>query len=162
DSARPVGSAPRSKPPNKVQVGVRRAPRQRFVRAVSADPTCVVATAWLPNKHSAQKSRCIEAAKPRQFSAAHHQMPDSHIATAFTPHHFGRAIWRGDFTMRRLLFVGLALVVAIGLQAQPARAQSNPWNDFWTWINHGQDPRLTWVGIGVGGAATAAGYVMTK
>src|SRR5262249_38997032 len=76
-----------------------RAPRQRFVRAVSADPTCVVATAWLPNKHSAQKSRCIEAAKPRQFSAAHPQMPASHIATAFTPHHFGRAIWRGDFTM---------------------------------------------------------------
>jgi hypothetical protein len=64
--------------------------------------------------------------------------------------------------MRRLLLAGLALVIAIGLQARPARAQSNAWNDFWTWINHGQDPRLTWVGIGVGGAATAAGYVMTK
>ena len=64
--------------------------------------------------------------------------------------------------MRRLLLAGLALVIAIGLQARVARAQSNTWNDFWTWINHGQDPRLTWVGIGVGGAATAAGYVMTK
>jgi len=121
----------------------------------------VVATAWLPNKHSAQKSRCIDAAKPRQFSAAHPQVPFSHIATAFAPHHFGRAIWRG-IHYERLLLAGLALVIAIGLQARPARAQSNTWNDFWTWINHGQDPRLTWVGIGVGGAATAAGYVMTK
>src|SRR5262249_22848761 len=88
------GARRRVKPPNKVQVGFRRAeraPRQRFVRAVSADPTCVGATAWLPNKHSAQKSRC----KPRQFSAAHPQVPFSHIATAFAPHHFGRAIWRG-------------------------------------------------------------------
>jgi hypothetical protein len=67
--------------------------------------------------------------------------------------------------MKRFLFGGLALVLVLGLQLQPARAQDysrNGWNSFWSWLNHGQDPRLTAVGIGVGAGAGVASYVMTK
>ena len=68
--------------------------------------------------------------------------------------------------MKRFLLVGLALVLVIGLHAQPARAQNNVqnnnWNAFWAWISHNQDPRLTVVGIGVGAAATGASYAMVK
>jgi hypothetical protein len=67
--------------------------------------------------------------------------------------------------MKRYLFAGLALIFVIGLQSQPARAQANGWNtsnSFWSWLNHGQDPRLTVVGIGVGAGTGVASYVMTK
>jgi len=72
----------------------------------------------------------------------------------------------GVLAMNRFLLVGLALVLVIGLHAQPARAQNNVqnnnWNAFWAWISHNQDPRLTVVGIGVGAAATGASYAMVK
>jgi cytochrome bd-type quinol oxidase subunit 2 len=64
--------------------------------------------------------------------------------------------------MKRLFFAALALALMVSLQPQPAHAQDNSWNTFWTWINHGQDPRLTVVGIGVGAAATGASYAMVK
>ena len=64
--------------------------------------------------------------------------------------------------MKRLFFAALALAFMVSLQPQPAHAQDNSWNTFWTWINHGQDPRLTVVGIGVGAAATGASYAMVK
>jgi hypothetical protein len=63
--------------------------------------------------------------------------------------------------MKRLFFA-LALAFMASVQPQLAHAQDNSWNTFWTWINHGQDPRLTVVGIGVGAAATGASYVMVK
>ena len=68
----------------------------------------------------------------------------------------------GVISMNRFFLAGLALVFVIGLQAQPAHAQDNSWNNFWAWITHGQDPRLTVVGIGVGAAATGASYAMVK
>jgi cytochrome bd-type quinol oxidase subunit 2 len=68
----------------------------------------------------------------------------------------------GVISMKRSFLAGLALIFVIGLQAQPARAQDNSWNNFWAWITHGQDPRLTVVGIGVGAAATGASYAMVK
>ena len=64
--------------------------------------------------------------------------------------------------MNRFFLAGLAMVFVIRLQAQPAHAQDNSWNNFWAWITHGQDPRLTVVGIGVGAAATGASYAMVK
>jgi len=45
--------------------------------------------------------------------------------------------------MKRLFFAALALAFMVSLQPQPAHAQDNSWNTFWTWINHGQDSRLT-------------------
>jgi cytochrome bd-type quinol oxidase subunit 2 len=68
----------------------------------------------------------------------------------------------GVISMNRFFLAGLALVFVIGLQAQPAHAQDNSWNNFWAWITHGQDPRLTVVGIGVGAATTGASYAMVK
>ena len=44
--------------------------------------------------------------------------------------------------MKRTMFAALALVFALGLMPQVARAQDNNWNTFWTWLSHGQDPRL--------------------
>lgn len=67
----------------------------------------------------------------------------------------------GVITMKRSLLAALALVMAIGLQPQAARAQDNGWNALWLWLSHGQDPRLTGVGIGVGAATTAASYAAT-
>jgi hypothetical protein len=67
----------------------------------------------------------------------------------------------GVITMKRSFLAALALVVLIGLQAQPARAQDNGWNALWSWLSHGQDPRLTAVGIGVGAASTAASFAAT-
>lgn len=64
--------------------------------------------------------------------------------------------------MKRSIFIALALIMLMGLQPQAARAQDNGWNAFWTWFSHGQDPRLTVVGIGLGAAGTAAGYLITE
>ena len=52
--------------------------------------------------------------------------------------------------MKRAIIAALALVLLIGLQPQSARAQNNtnPWDAFWAWFSHGQDPRLTGVGVG--------------
>jgi hypothetical protein len=67
----------------------------------------------------------------------------------------------GVITMKRLFLAALALVLVTGLQPQPARAQDNGWNAFWAWLSHGQDPRLTGVGIGVGAAFTGASFLAT-
>jgi hypothetical protein len=40
--------------------------------------------------------------------------------------------------MKRLFFPALALALMVSLQPQPAHAQDNSWNTFWTWINHGE------------------------
>jgi len=67
------------------------------------------------------------------------------------------------FTLKRSFFLALALVALIGLQPQAARAQdNNAWNAFWAWFSHGQDPRLTGVGVAVGAGAGAADYLLTK
>lgn len=66
--------------------------------------------------------------------------------------------------MKRFIFAALALIFAIGLQPQSAKAQgsTNPsWNAFWAWMSHGQDPRLTGVGIGLGAASTAVSFAAT-
>lgn len=62
--------------------------------------------------------------------------------------------------MKRTIIAALALVFALGLLPQAARAQDNNWNPF-TWFSHGQDPRLTGVGIGLGAASTAVSFVAT-
>lgn len=60
--------------------------------------------------------------------------------------------------MFRKLVGAAALIMAIGLPTQAARAQDNPILDFL--FGH-QDPRLTGVGIGIGAASTGASYAMT-
>jgi len=67
--------------------------------------------------------------------------------------------------MKRLLLAAVAVAFMVGLQPQPAHAQTygyNGWNSFWAWWSHGRDPRLTAVGIGVGAAAAGASYAMVK
>jgi hypothetical protein len=59
--------------------------------------------------------------------------------------------------MSRHLFRIIALVLAIGLQSQVARAQDNTWN----WLFGRQDPRLTVTGIAVGLGADA-GYLALR
>jgi hypothetical protein len=63
--------------------------------------------------------------------------------------------------MKRTTTAVLALVLALGLMPQAARAQNNNWNPF-TWFSHNQDPRLTAVGIGVGAGAGVASYLMAR
>ena len=65
-------------------------------------------------------------------------------------------------TMGRSFYLALAVVAVIGLQPQAARAQDNAWNSFWAWFSHGQDPRLTGVGITLGAGTGAADYFLTK
>lgn len=60
--------------------------------------------------------------------------------------------------MYRKLLHAAALMLAIGLHSQTARAEDNPLLDFL--FGH-QDPRLTATGIGIGLASTGASYAMT-
>jgi len=68
--------------------------------------------------------------------------------------------------MKRFMFAALALVMAISLQPQVARAQDNNWNAnwnaFWNWLSHGRDPRLTAVGVGVGLGTDAVSWDLTR
>jgi len=68
--------------------------------------------------------------------------------------------------MKRFILAALVLVMTIGLQVPAARAQDNNWNAnwnaFWNWLSHGQDPRLTTAGIGVGIAADAVSWDLTR
>jgi hypothetical protein len=64
--------------------------------------------------------------------------------------------------MKRSILAVLALALAIGLQPQAARAQDNGWNAFWAWLTHGQDPRLTGVGIGIGIGSGVTSYFLTE
>ncbi len=60
--------------------------------------------------------------------------------------------------MSKNLFRIIALVLAMGLQSQVARAQDNSWS----WLFGHQDPRLTVTGIGVGLGADAAYLEMRR
>ena len=64
--------------------------------------------------------------------------------------------------MKRTMVAALALMFAIGLTPQAARAQDNNWNTFWAWLTRGQDPRLFWGGVGIGIGTDVAGYYLTK
>lgn len=67
--------------------------------------------------------------------------------------------------MKRFIIAALAVVLLVGLQPQ-AHAQTynwnNNWNAFWAWWGHGQDPRLTTVGIGLGIGTGVAGFLLTE
>lgn len=63
--------------------------------------------------------------------------------------------------MKRTIIAALALIFAIGLVPQTARAQDNT-NSFWAWIMRGQDPRLFWGGVGIGIGTDVASYYLTK
>ncbi len=64
--------------------------------------------------------------------------------------------------MKRTMVAVLAVVFALGLLPQAARAQDNNWNTFWAWLTRGQDPRLFWSGVVVGAGAGAADYAITR
>jgi hypothetical protein len=69
--------------------------------------------------------------------------------------------------MRRCFITIVAAVATIvTLSGQAARAQDNNspanWNAFWNWFSHGQDPRLTTTGIGIGVGADVAAYLLTQ
>lgn len=61
--------------------------------------------------------------------------------------------------MKRHFLGALALVLAIGLLPQAARAQAN--NNLLTWLFGNQDPRLTTTGIALGLGADAGSYVLS-
>jgi hypothetical protein len=66
--------------------------------------------------------------------------------------------------MKRILVAGLALMLVLGLQPRAASAQPNNASPypFLNWWGHGQDPRLTLSGIGIGIATGIAGYFLTE
>jgi hypothetical protein len=68
--------------------------------------------------------------------------------------------------MKRLLKAALILAFSIGLVPSAARAQDNgltsTWNTFMNWLSHGQDPRLAYVGIGIGIGGDIASYELTR
>jgi hypothetical protein len=68
--------------------------------------------------------------------------------------------------MKRPILAALVLALSIGLVPQAARAQDNAWttnwNTFVAWLSHGQDPRLAYVGIGIGIGGDIASYELTK
>jgi len=64
--------------------------------------------------------------------------------------------------MKRTMVAALALIFALGLVPQTARAQDNNWSTFWSWLTRGQDPRLFWSGVVVGAGTGVASYYMTK
>lgn len=66
--------------------------------------------------------------------------------------------------MKRSILAALALIMAIGLQPQAARAQdaTASWNALVSWLSHGQDPRLFYDGIGIGIGTGVASYYLTK
>jgi hypothetical protein len=70
----------------------------------------------------------------------------------------------GVFKMKRFILAALALIMAVALQPQAARAQSADanWNAFLNWLGHGQDPRLTAAGIGIGIGTGVGGYFLTQ
>jgi hypothetical protein len=67
--------------------------------------------------------------------------------------------------MKRTILAALALIFAIGLQPQSARAAStNPGctNGFMSWLSHGQDCHLFYGGVGIGIGTGVASYYLTK
>jgi hypothetical protein len=67
--------------------------------------------------------------------------------------------------MKRFFLAALALVMAIGLQPQAARAagpNSACDNGFISWLNHGQDCHLFYGGVGIGIGTGVASYFLTR
>ncbi|HZC55627.1 MAG TPA: hypothetical protein VE396_06205 [Xanthobacteraceae bacterium] len=66
--------------------------------------------------------------------------------------------------MKRTVLAALAVILAIGLQPQAARAQSanTNWHPFLNWWGHGQDPRLTAAGIGIGIGTGIGAYFLRE
>ena len=64
--------------------------------------------------------------------------------------------------MKRTIVAALALIFAIGLLPQTARAQDNNGNAFWAWLTRGQGPRLFWGGVGIGIGTDVASYYLVK
>jgi hypothetical protein len=67
--------------------------------------------------------------------------------------------------MKRLFLAAIALILAIGLQPQTARASSpndGCGNGFISWLNHGQDCHLFYGGVGIGIGTTIGSYFLTK
>jgi hypothetical protein len=72
--------------------------------------------------------------------------------------------------MKRFIIAAVALGLAMGLQAKSASAQGPAPAPTWGWGNgsflnwwgHGQDPRLTTAGIGIGIGTGVAGYFLTQ
>jgi hypothetical protein len=66
--------------------------------------------------------------------------------------------------MKRFLLAALAMALALGLHPQAARAQSSTTSayPFLNWWGHGQDPRLTAAGIGIGIGTGVWGYFLTE
>jgi hypothetical protein len=58
--------------------------------------------------------------------------------------------------MHRNLWRVAALVLAIGLQSQAARADDS----IWAFLLHGQDPRLAATGVAIGAGTTGASYAL--
>lgn len=73
---------------------------------------------------------------------------------------FGCTTGRGAGVTGMLWKLGraVALVLAIGLQCQAARADEN---SLWTFLFGHEDPRLTATGIGIGAATTGAAWALT-
>lgn len=69
--------------------------------------------------------------------------------------------------MKRNFVAALTLALTLAFALQPASAQNgnnsnNSWDAFWSWITHGQDPRLVGVGIALGIGTGLASYFATE
>jgi hypothetical protein len=67
--------------------------------------------------------------------------------------------------MKRTIVAALALIFAIGLMPQAARAGSANTacdNGFISWLNHGQDCHLFYGGVGIGIGTGIASYLLTE
>jgi hypothetical protein len=67
--------------------------------------------------------------------------------------------------MKRTILAALALIMAIMLQPQSARAASTDVdcnNGLISWLAHGQDCHLFWGGVGIGVGTGVASYYLTK
>jgi hypothetical protein len=65
---------------------------------------------------------------------------------------------------RRSFIVAAALVALLGFAPRAAHAQDNTWSlsNLINLLGHNQDPRLFYLGVGVGAATTVGGYYLTK
>jgi hypothetical protein len=71
----------------------------------------------------------------------------------------------GDFKMKRFILAALVLMMALGLQPRSASAQPTNNTSAYPWLNwwgHGQDPRLTAAGIGIGIGTGVLSYYLTE
>ncbi len=67
--------------------------------------------------------------------------------------------------MKRFILAALALIMVVGLQPQSASAQPTSNTSafpFLNWWGHGQDPRLTAAGIGIGIGTAVGAYALRQ